>query len=344
MLFKQKRWKVILTLITFLALGVLIFAIRKQIMETIANFGRVNTMILLLMPLWTFVNYHAYTKMYQNIFGIIGNKVDYKPMLRTTIELNFVNIVFPSGGVTGVSYFGARMRSLGVRASNATLIQIIRYILLFIAIQILLLVAFIALAVEGKANSFLLFTGGSVITILAFGTLLVAYIADSKTRIRAFLGFLTRVANRAIYVFRPKHPETINISKAEQGFNELHKNYVVLKKDYKKLKRPLAWAIAVAAAEIAAIYTVYLAFGAVINPGAIVLAYAIANLAGLISVLPGGIGIYEALMTAVLVASGVPAGVSIPVTIMYRVINMTMQLSIGYYFYHKAVLQGADNA
>jgi uncharacterized membrane protein YbhN (UPF0104 family) len=74
-----------------------------------------------------------------------------------------------------------------------------------------------------------------------------------------------------------------------------------------------------------------------VNPGAVILAYAVANFAGLISVLPGGVGIYEALMTAVLAAAGVSPGISIPVTVMYRVLNMSIQIIPGYYFYHKAI-------
>ncbi len=68
-----------------------------------------------------------------------------------------------------------------------------------------------------------------------------------------------------------------------------------------------------------------------------IIAYAIANFAGLISIAPGGVGIYEGIMTAVLASAGVAAGVSIPVTIMYRILNMAIQLPPGYYFYHKTV-------
>jgi uncharacterized protein (TIRG00374 family) len=89
--------------------------------------------------------------------------------------------------------------------------------------------------------------------------------------------------------------------------------------------------------EILAVYVVYIAFGHWVNPGAVILAYAVANFAGLISVLPGGVGIYEALMTATLAAAGVPAAVSIPVTVMYRVLNITIQVIPGYFFYHKAL-------
>ena len=101
------------------------------------------------------------------------------------------------------------------------------------------------------------------------------------------------------------------------------------------LKLPLVYALFANLTEICAIYVVYLAFGHLVNPGAVILAYAVANFAGLISILPGGIGIYEGLMTGVLVAGGVPAALSLPVTIMYRVVNMSVQLPPGYFYYQK---------
>lgn len=63
-----------------------------------------------------------------------------------------------------------------------------------------------------------------------------------------------------------------------------------------------------------------------------IIAYAVANFAGLVSVAPGGTGIYEGLMIAVMVSAGVSAGVTIPVVIMYRVLNTLIQVPPGYYF------------
>jgi uncharacterized protein (TIRG00374 family) len=103
------------------------------------------------------------------------------------------------------------------------------------------------------------------------------------------------------------------------------------------LLRPLIYALLANSAEVLTIYSVYLAFGEFVNIGAVIIAYAIANFAGLVSVLPGGVGIYEALMTAVLATAGVPPGISLPVTVMYRILNMSLQLPIGYYFYHKTI-------
>jgi uncharacterized protein (TIRG00374 family) len=99
----------------------------------------------------------------------------------------------------------------------------------------------------------------------------------------------------------------------------------------------LWWALLSVVAELITIYVVYVAFGQWVNVGAVILAYAVANFAGLISILPGGIGIYEALMTAVLAAGGISAAVSLPVTVMYRILSMTVQLIPGYFFYHRTL-------
>lgn len=104
------------------------------------------------------------------------------------------------------------------------------------------------------------------------------------------------------------------------------------------MRRPFFYSMLANVTELATIYVVYIAYGQFVNPGAIIIAYAIANFAGLIAVLPGGIGVYEGLMTAVLVSAGVPAGLAISVTIMYRVINMLLSLPIGYFYYNKALL------
>lgn len=334
---RAKRWKLVLNIITLLALVGLIYAVRDEIFDTISNLSRVNRYALLLMIPAQILNYHSFVRMYQQLFSYLGHKLRYGPMARITLELNFVNNVFPSGGVSGFSYFGVRMRSLGVKSGTATLVQMVRFILLFVSFQILLFVGLFFLALGGQASSFLILVAGSLATALFIGTVAAAYIVGSKRRINSFFTFATKFVNKLISVFRPKHPETINIERAQSMVNDLHENYMVIKKNPHILRLPLIYALLANVAEIITVYVVYIAFGEWVNPGAVIIAYAIANFAGLISVLPGGVGVYEALMTAVLASAGVPAGVSIPVTIMYRILNMTLQLPLGYFYYHRAI-------
>lgn len=339
--FLKRRWKLVLNIITVIALLVLVYAIRDQLVATLTNVQRVNFWVLFLMIPIQLLNYHAQAKMYQGLFGIVGNKLPYKFLYRAALELNFVNNIFPSGGVSGVSYFGVRMRDgKHITATKATFVQVMKVALVIMAFEILLIAGLFFLAVVGKANDLTLLVTGSLSTMLVITTFSVMYIIGSKRRINTFFIGLTKILNRTIQVVRPNHPETINVERAHGAFDELHDTYQLLRNNYTQLKRPFAYALLISITELTSLYVVYIAFNEFVNVGAVILAYAVANFAGLVSVLPGGVGIYEVLMTAVLAAGGVPAAVSLPVTVMYRVLNTLIQVPPGYYFYHKTLRDG----
>ena len=337
---KRSKWRLYITIATFVALGILIYSLRRQVADVIKELGRINAAALLFIIPLKIINFDAYARLYKDLFATLGNKVGHWAMYRLSLEFNFVNYILPSGGVSGISYFTIRARAEGVSAAKATLAQITKLFLLFVSYQPLLVLGVFLLALRDHANNLVLVTATSLITLLIVGTLLGIYIIESRTRISSFLTFVTRALNRLIKLVRPRHAETINIARAQKTFNELHENYQVFKSEPRALVRPFFYTMAANITEIAALYVVYIAFGDYVNIGAVILAYAVANFAGLISVLPAGIGIYEGLMTAVLVATGIPAGLSISVTIMFRVVTMFIQLPPGYFFYQKALRQG----
>lgn len=334
---RKRRLRILLTVLTFAALLGTAYAVRRQIFDTLGNLGQVNTWALLLILPLEALNYYGQAQLYQGLFKVLGDRFRTRPMYRLALEMNLVNNIFPSGGVSGFSYLSYRMRKEGVSTAKATLVQLMKFIMVFVSFQVLMFVALLMLAIEGRANSVILLVAGSLSTLLFVGTVGIAFVIGSKRRINSFFTYITRLVNGLIHVFRRAHPETINIGKARETFTELHENYMHIRRNLGELRRPLISSFVTNLTEILAIYVVYIAFGNYVNPGAVVLAYAIANFAGLVSVLPGGIGIYEALMTGVMTAGGVPLSVSLPATVMYRIVSMGVQLPPGYYFYQKSL-------
>lgn len=335
--FIKRRWKLILNIVTALALIALVIAIRDQLTDTLQNLKKVNAWALLLLIPIQLINYHSQTKLYQGLFAVVGNKLKYSFLYKASLELNFINHVFPSGGVSGISYFGVRLRNDQITGGKATLIQIMKLMLLIVSFELLLIAGLIFLAIGNKANDFTILVTSSITTLLVIGTFAFVMIIGSKRRISATFTFLTKAINRVLHFFRPNTPETIRIARVQNAFEELHGNYKTIESKWRELKMPFLWALLANVTEVASIYVVYIAFGEWVNVGAVILAYAVANFAGLVSVMPGGVGIYEALMTGVLVAAGIPAAISLPVTVMYRVLNTLIQLPPGYYLYHKAL-------
>jgi putative heme transporter len=335
-----RRWKLILNLVTLGALVILIYAIRHQLEATFRDLAHVHGWALLLLIPVEILNYHAQTRLYQRLFAIVGNRLSYKHLYRTSLELNFVNHVFPSGGVTGLSYFTLRLRSgKQLTGAKATLVHVLKIGLYIITFEILLVFGVLSLAVMGRVNNLVMLVAGSLMTILLLCTAGFAYIIGSKQRINAFFLAATKGLNRLIQVVRPSYPETINIDKARGVFEDFHDNYQAIRGSSRQLKAPFWYALLADVTEVMAVYVVYIAFGKLVNVGAVILAYGIANVAGLISVLPGGVGIYEALMTGVLASTGVPPAISLPVTVMYRVLNTLIQIPPGYYLYQRTLRQ-----
>lgn len=335
--FIKRRWKLLVNIATVVALVVLVYAVRHQLVDTLENLKKVHVWALVLLIPIQWINYDAQTRLYRGLFQLVGNKLSYKFLFKTSLELNFVNSVFPSGGVSGISYFGVRMRNNEITGGKATLVQIMKLMLLFLSFEILLILGLLFMAIGGRVNSLVILVMSSVSTLLVVGTIAFVMIIGHQRRINATFTAITRALNWIIHIVRPKHPEAINIAKARTAVDELHHNYKIIETHYRELKWPFFWAFIANLVEVLAVYVVYIAFGNWVNLGSVILAYSIANFAGLVSVLPGGVGIYEALMTAVLVAAGVPAAASIPVTVMYRILNMLIQLPPGYYYYHKTL-------
>jgi uncharacterized protein (TIRG00374 family) len=336
----NSRVKLYLTAFTLIALIVLIYGLRHQIGEVFSNLGKVHIWALFLIIPIEALNYDAYSRLYMRLFKILGNEVKYRPLYRVTLELNFVNHILPSGGVSGVSYFGIRLKSQGVSTTKSTFVQAMKFLLLYITYLPILVFGLLALAIRGHSNNLILVISSSIITAIIIGTFLGVYIIESRERIGSFLTWITKAINWLVHLVRPRYPETIKIDRAQAAFNELHDNYKVIKQNWRELQMPLVYTTIANLTEVAAIYVVYVAFGQFVNLGAVILAYAVANFAGLISVLPAGVGVFEGLMTAVLTATGIPAALSIPVTIMYRVCSMFVQLVPGYILYQKAVKEG----
>lgn len=331
------KWKLWLNIITFVALGVIIFAARDDIGHVFKHLEDLNLLVLWLMVPAQLVVYLTLAKLFFHFFRATGVEVPLKALVSPMIELNFVNHVFPSGGVSGFSYLTMRLKPFGVSTAKSTLAQLGRFALMFMSFIGLLLIALLLLAVEDRTSGFMILAVSAVTFVLIFVTAVLIYVIGSEARISVFTTTLARLLNKLIHVFRRHHPETISLSNVKNTFLELHEDYVLLRKHPGRMRKALLWGFLSSAAELLLLYIAFVAHGEWVNPGAIIVAYVIANLVGFIAILPGGIGLYEPLMTAVLISGGVQPALALSATLVYRVISLLLSLISGYALYHRAI-------
>lgn len=338
-----KDFKFWLNFITFAALAFLIYITRDQIVGALNELTGLNLSALFMIIPIQLISYYGVAKLYKAFFDSRSERLKFKTLFKISLELNFVNHVFPSGGVSGFSYLSVRLKNLGISTAESTLAQLIRFGMTFISFLVLLLIGLLMLSLGHYANGLIIMISSALVFGTIFGTVVAVFIISKPSRIKAFVSWLPKFVNFLLKWLRiGRKRDIIDITRVEATLEDLHENYVVLARNKPLIKRLFAWALVTNIAEVLTIYVVYIAFGQLINPGALIIAYAVANFAGLIAILPGGVGVYEGLMTAVLASAGVNNALALSATVVYRVLTMIFFLPIGYYYYHRALTRGGE--
>ncbi len=330
--------------ITIMALVLLVIFARDQVIEAFKTFARLNLLWLLLIIPLQIMNHFSVARFYKSYLRTLGEELSTRELFKVSLEMNFVNNVFPSGGVSGFGYLGLRLKKLGVRGSKSTLLQTSRHILTFMSFIIYLFIALILLSIFGSASRFIILIASSLSSIIIFLAVGFVFVVSDEARIKQFTAALPRLVNQILHAFHLSRKPVINIERIEALFGDLHRDYVHVRKNWKDLRYPFIWTMMMNLTEILTIFVVYLSFAQIVNPGAIIISYAVANVAGLVAVLPGGVGVYEGLMTGVMASAGVDEALALSATLVYRVSNMGIFLPIGYFFYERALKEGEQKA
>ncbi len=336
-----------LSVVTFVLIGVIIYFSREDLLHAWELLGQVNLWILLLLIPAQILVYYAGGEM---IFSYLRDKGKMKnvPKSETTeisLEGNFVNHVLPSGGVSGVSYLSWRLSHLGVPPGKATMAQVVRHAMGFLSFITLLLVAIVAVTVDGDINRWIILTSAILIGCMSSSIVAAIYLFSSKKRIELFSDWLVGVTNKFVRkVSFGRKQNILNDEKVRTFFDDMHHDFIELRHDKKLLIKPYLWGLLYMALDAGLFVITFWALGQAVNPAPVLIAYGVASLAGFFVLTPGGAGAYEAIMVTFLSVAGIASGVAITGIVLTRVIILLGTIIFGYVFYQRALLRYGKHA
>ena len=327
---------------TFVLIGVVLFFSRHELQHAWHLLGRVDLWILMLLVPVILIGYLAAGEM---IFAYLRQKdyiKDVSPLtlMRISLELNFVNHVLPSGGVSGVSYMNWRLSRFGVPGGKATMAQAVRYVTGFAAMVSLLIVAVLLVTIDGTVNRWIILMSSSLVSVMIFVTIGLVYLFSNEQRMHRIARVLSRFFNNLVSKATfGRVKEVIKPATLVIFLDDMQDDYVALMRDKRVLLRPFLWGLFFTATEIAIFWIVFWSLGSPVNPAPILIAYGLASLAGFIVVTPGGAGAYEAIMVAVLTIAGMPKGEAIAGIVLTRVIILLVTIVVGWVLYQQVVMK-----
>ena len=332
--------KSIISWITLALVALIVFFSRHELVKAWELLGRVNLMVLLLLvPLMLFTFFASTETIFTYLAAKGGiKKIGVWERARMALELNFVNHTLPSGGVSGISYMTWRLGKIGVTPGRAASAQVVRYVAGFIASVLLIAISVLAVTVDGNINRWIILVSSTVVTFMILSTIGMVYVVSSRKRMRMFAEGASRTINRITRkLTRGRKRVLVQEKKIFDFFEEMHDDYLELRRDYRVLAIPVLWAIAFTAAEASLFVITFWALGTPVNPAPLLIAYVLASVAGFIVVTPGGAGAYEAIMVAFLATAGIASGAAIAGIVLTRVIILVVTIAFGYFFYQHAL-------
>ena len=337
-----KSW---LSLVTLVLVGLVLFFARSDIVEAWHLLSTVDLWVFLLIIPTQFLSYYAHGAM---IFSYLRQRGDLQAvnkleMPRMALELNFVNHVFPTAGVSGMSYMTWRLSKLGVNSGRATLAQIVKFAATFVAYAALLVVATVVVTVDVGLQRVTILAAAGMVLAIVVGTMLFMYLLSDRRRLAKLERGIDRLLNVKLKkLFRRSH-DLVKTATIQDFFDDLHKDYVELRQHPKYLIRPLLWGLVFNIAETTMFFIAFWSLGHIVNPAPILIAQGLAGMVATFFATPGGAGGYEAIMVLFLAATSMASSTALAGVLLARTSLIILTIASGYVCYNAALKKYGKN-
>lgn len=341
--------RTILILIAVIGFAALLYTNQETLKETWQVLINANIKYVLILPLIQIVNYGLVGEYYRRMFGIFGSTISRPRAWGIVAAMNFVNQILPSGGISGISYLAYGFRAT-VDIGKTTLIQFGRYIYAFMAYSVLGPVALLVLLLQDQTSEFsgvIEEATNNTAVIIVMIAFICIVVGTFVFLVRADLSHKTgRTLQKGVswvkqHIFRKDSP--VELTFLRNLHREFRDGIQFLTSQGKAAVVPFFFMLLSALCELLIVYASLLAVGIHISIGVVFIAFVAANMVGVISIIPGDVGVHEATMLIVLTAFGVPEPATLSAILLYRVFNKVIFLPIGFYFYSN-ILKPAEKA
>ena len=320
----MRKFIIILVLFLGAAFVYLSFGELESVLKTLRQGNFWFVILALLFQLgWILVTGLTYLSIYR-LLGLDGRA---HKLSLLAAAANFVNIVAPSGGMSGVAVFIADAKGNGQSPGKVLVATVLYLFLDYIAFLCILTLGLIVLfrrndlaAGEIAASAFMFSIAAGLGSLLYLGSRSADLLGNTLAR-------MARLVNRAAK--RLIHREYLSEARAHEFAHEMADGLKSLPERPRSLAIPVLCSFANQALLISVLLSTFLAFKVPFSAGTIIGGFAISYLFLIVSPTPAGIGIVEAVMPLALSSLRVPWSQAVIITLAYRGITFWVPLGVG---------------
>lgn len=319
--------KFIVVIVLFLGVGVIVLSF-GELENTLATLEKAHLRWLVLGLAFEILWMVNVGLTYQSIYHLLGIEENRDRLTLVAAASNFVNIVAPTAGVSGIAVFANDARRRGYPPGKATLAGALFLLVDQAAFLLVLALGWIVLI---RRNDL---TAGEIsasLLLLAMASVFAFFIYLGYRSADALGNLLARIAHIINRILKPfLHRDYLSEDRAHtfaaevaEGLSDLPEHSIA------RLIRPLLQALLNKALLMGILLCAFLSFDVPFSAGTIIAGWAIGYLFLIVSPTPNGIGIVEGLMPLTLTSLRVPYEAAVVVTLTYRAVTFWFLLAVG---------------
>lgn len=301
-----------------------VFLRGDQLVELAETMQQGSPLPLFLAVLTQLGKYYAQSWAYHYAFAAVDERMSPRDTLPLVFGTFFVNTIAPSMNLAGITLVVDDARRRGIHPGKSSSAALLMQITIDSGFAIIMILTFSVLALTvGLSPVWFLF--GVLVVLLVSVMVLIMVTGNKKPELALkVLRPIERLANRVVTKFKRKPLNPWADRLVETFGTAAH----LIAHNPKTTAKAFGCSVIASTCELAAFCLVGVGFGVFI-PEVLVCGYVVATLFAMISPVPQGVGVVEAMVTAAFALFGQPAAAGMVIVLVYRGIVFWMPFLIG---------------
>jgi uncharacterized protein (TIRG00374 family) len=311
-----------------LLLGILFVISRftqlQEVTQVLLNGNVYIVLVAILVQLCWFV---VQGMTFQSIFHMLGVEKRLPSLIHLVTAVNFVNMVAPSAGVSGMAVFYSDARRNGHSSARITVGSILFLIFDYIGLLSFIFIGLVIVAFQGSldATEIIAYVLFVLLTVTLAALLFLA--SKSKQRLSALLCWFAGIANKLTHWILKR--ELVTSERIDNFATEITDGVTALRQVRSGWLRPAGLTILNKSLLVSILGLTFLAFNQPVSLDHLIAGFAIGYLFVIISPTPAGVGVVEGILTLALSNLGVDVEAAAVITLAFRGITFWLPLALG---------------
>lgn len=318
----------ILAVFSVIILIFLKFSDLQKVSETIKNAQIIFIVAAFITQIFTYI---SVVFLLNNLLLIHNLKIKFSKLFKATLSTNFLNVAFPSGGLSGTSFLFYFFSKEKIKKGTSAVIVVLYYLFNNLSFYFFLIGVLIYLIVshEITMEEFIASAIGLLVTVfLTLGLYLFFRRRTLFERVLRFiLSLLNRITKRLIKRELLKNEEIfVMIDEFYRGWREV-KNQKV------QILKSLIYAIFVHIFDILTIFLIFKALNYEISLPILIIGFVLSDVFSFVSFVPSGFVIFEISLALIYSGFGVPFELAVLVVLIFRFLALWLPIPVGIWSY-----------